>query len=236
MFDEVLSAARVGDVSALGEMYRFYQPSLVRYLRANAPDAADDLASETWLDVAGGLDRFRGDEPDFRRWIFTIARRRLLDDRRRVIRRRTDPTDAARLDRNDPAADTQAEALGRIDSATAIRRIMELPPEQAEVVLLRVVAGLSAEDVASMMNKTAGNIRVIQHRALTQLARQAERVERGPRREWHARVAATFAEEPSAERDAALSLAPTGAEPRVSLERFDVVVAAYHDQGLIPAK
>jgi RNA polymerase sigma-70 factor, ECF subfamily len=178
VFDEVLSAARVGDVSALGEMYRFYQPSLVRYLRANAPDAADDLASETWLDVAGGLDRFRGDEADFRRWIFTIARRRLLDDRRRVIRRRTDPTDAARLDRNDPAADTQAEALGRIDSATAIRRIMELPPEQAEVVLLRVVAGLSAEDVASMLNKTAGNIRVIQHRALTQLARQAERVER----------------------------------------------------------
>src|SRR5689334_8434592 len=71
-FDEVLSAARVGDVTALGEMYRFYQPPLVRYLRANAPDAADDLASETWLDVAGGLERFKGAEPDFRRWLFTI--------------------------------------------------------------------------------------------------------------------------------------------------------------------
>jgi len=88
VFDEVLSSARTGDVAALGEMYRFYQPSLVRYLRANAPDAADDLASETWLDVAGGLERFSGGEPDFRRWLFTIARRRLLDDRRRIIRRR----------------------------------------------------------------------------------------------------------------------------------------------------
>ncbi len=177
-FDEVLSAARVGDVTALGEMYRFYQPSLVRYLRANALDAADDLASETWLDVAGGLDRFKGGEPDFRRWLFTIARRRLLDDQRRITRRRTDPTDGSRLERSDPAADTQAEALGRIDSAAAVRRIMELSPEQAEVVLLRVVGGLSAEDVASILGKTPGNIRVIQHRALTQLARQAERVER----------------------------------------------------------
>lgn len=177
-FDEVLSAARVGDVAALGEMYRFYQPSLVRYLRANAPDAADDLASETWLDVAGGLERFKGDESDFRRWLFTIARRRLLDDRRRILRRRTDPTDASRLERNDPAADTEAEALGRIDSAAAVRRIMELSPEQAEVVLLRVVGGLSAEDVASILDKSPGNIRVIQHRALTQLARQAERVQR----------------------------------------------------------
>jgi len=177
VFDEVLSSARTGDVAALGEMYRFYQPSLVRYLRANAPDAADDLASETWLDVAGGLDRFSGGEPDFRRWLFTIARRRLLDDRRRIIRRRTDPAADDRLERSDPAADTQAEALGRIDSAAALRRIMELSPEQAEVVLLRVVGGLSAEDVASVLGKTPGNIRVIQHRALTQLARQTERVE-----------------------------------------------------------
>jgi len=59
----------------------------------------------------------------------------------------------------------------------SVRRIMELSPEQAEVVLLRVVGGLSAEDVASILGKTPGNIRVIQHRALTQLARQAERVE-----------------------------------------------------------
>src|SRR4029079_7634606 len=58
VFDEVLSSARTGDVAALGEMYRFYQPSLVRYLRANAPDAADDLASETWIAVPRGIWRF----------------------------------------------------------------------------------------------------------------------------------------------------------------------------------
>ena len=177
-FDEVLSAAREGDVPALGEMYRAFQPSLVRYLRANAPDAADDLASETWIDVAGGLRRFDGGEHDFRRWLFTIARRRLLDERRKVSRRRTHPAEAVALERNDPAADTQAEALGRIDSETALRRIAELPPEQAEIVLLRVVAGLSADDVAAILGKTPGNVRVIQHRALTQLARQTERVER----------------------------------------------------------
>lgn len=177
-FDEVLSAAQQGDVPALGEMYRAFQPSLVRYLRANAPDAADDLASETWIDVAGGLGRFSGGVDEFRRWLFTIARRRLLDDRRKVFRRRTHPADTATLERDDPSADTQAEALGRIDSEAALRRIAELPPEQAEVVLLRVVAGLSADDVATILGKSPGNIRVIQHRALTQLARQAEQVKR----------------------------------------------------------
>ena len=95
-----------------------------------------------------------------------------------MSRRRTHPAEAVALERNDPAADTQAEALGRIDSETALRRIAELPPEQAEIVLLRVVAGLSADDVAAILGKTPGNVRVIQHRALTQLARQTERVER----------------------------------------------------------
>jgi RNA polymerase sigma-70 factor, ECF subfamily len=178
VFDGVLAAAREGDVPALGEIYRAFQPSLVRYLRANAQDAADDLASETWIDVAAGLHRFSGGMDDFRRWVFTIARRRLLDDRRKVLRRRTHPADAAILERDDPSADTQAEALGRIDSEKALRRIAELPQEQAEVVLLRVVAGLSADDVASILGKTPGNIRVIQHRALTQLARQTTQVKR----------------------------------------------------------
>ena len=119
-FNEVLSAAREGDVPALGEMYRAFQPSLVRYLRANAPDAADDLASETWIDVAGGLRRFDGDEHDFRRWLFTIARRRLLDERRKLSRRRTHPAEAAALERNDPCGRYSGRGSG--EGSTRRRR------------------------------------------------------------------------------------------------------------------
>ena len=178
-FDEVLSAAREGDVPALGEMYRAFQPSLVRYLRANAPDAADDLASETWIDVAGGLRRFDGGEHGlFRRWLVTSRTGGCSTSAARCrggapIRRRR-----WRWSATTRRPDTQAEALGRIDSETALRRVGKLPPEQAEIVLLPVVAGLSADDVAAILGKTPGNVRVIQHRALTQLARQTERVER----------------------------------------------------------
>ena len=82
----------------------------------------------------------------------------------------------ASLQHDDPRADTEGEALGLIGSADALRRITQLPPEQAEVVLLRVVAGLSADDVAEILGKSAGNVRVIQHRALAQLARETEQV------------------------------------------------------------
>jgi len=167
VFDEVLSSARTGDVAALGEMYRFYQPSLVRYLRANAPDAADDLASETWLDVAGGLERFSGGEPDFRRWLFTIARRRSIDHWRMVKRRPPEVGDEF-VDLPQP---DQPDQLA-IESAIA-ELTRGLSAEQSEVVILRVVAGLGVEQVAEIVGKSPGAVRVIQHRALRRLAAQA---------------------------------------------------------------
>ena len=59
---------------------------------------AEDLAAETWLAVARGLPRFRGDEAAFRGWLFTIARNRLIEHRRRDARRRTEPLPHDRLD------------------------------------------------------------------------------------------------------------------------------------------
>src|ERR1043166_1501506 len=90
-FDSTLSAAQSGAEWALGSLYRRLQPTLLRYLRAQEPGEAEDLASEVWLDIAHGIGRFKGDEPAFRRWAFTIARRRLIDFRRSRARRRTQP-------------------------------------------------------------------------------------------------------------------------------------------------
>ncbi|MGZ4431479.1 MAG: RNA polymerase sigma factor [Gaiellales bacterium] len=177
-FDEVLDAAGHGDVDALGELYRRCQPGVLRFLTAQAGESGHDLASETWLDVAAGLPRFSGDEIAFRRWLFTIARRRLIDARRRDRRRPTVPGHPTGLERPDRTADTEGQAIGDIESQAALRRIASLPPDQAEIVLLRVLGGLSAEDVAEIVGKSPANVRVIQHRALSRLAAQLEGVTR----------------------------------------------------------
>ena len=86
-FLAVLVAAARGDEEAFGRLWHDLQPRLRRYFAVAAPAAAEDLASETWLAVVGGIDRFRGNESAFRAWVFTIARRKVLDWHRRAARR-----------------------------------------------------------------------------------------------------------------------------------------------------
>src|SRR5438132_11276411 len=90
-FDATLAAAQTGAEWALTSLYQEHHPSLLRYLKAQQPSEGDDLASEVWIDVASGITRFQGDDRGFRKWLFTIARRRVVDHRRRSGRRRTDP-------------------------------------------------------------------------------------------------------------------------------------------------
>jgi RNA polymerase sigma-70 factor (ECF subfamily) len=89
----VLTAARSGSEAALTLLWRDANPGLLRYLRVIAPDAAEDIAAETWLQVVRGLPGFRGDQSDWRAWLFTTARRRAVDEIRRRARRPTSPLD-----------------------------------------------------------------------------------------------------------------------------------------------
>ena len=169
-FADALDAARQGDGRALTALWRELQPALLRYLRAAEPGAAEDIASDTWLEVARRLDRFTGDERDFRGWLFTIARHRLIDARRRAARHRTAPV--AWLQERPGPDDPAADVLADLSTAESVRLVAQLPPEQAEAVRLRVIAGLDTEDVARIMNKQPGNIRVLSHRGLRTLARR----------------------------------------------------------------
>jgi RNA polymerase sigma-70 factor (ECF subfamily) len=168
-FDRVLAAAQAGEQWALAALYRSLQPALLRYLLTRRAGEADDIAAETWISAARGLRRFRGGEDDFRRWIFTIARRRLLDLQRAEARRpQTTPAADPDAGPSSPAAET--EALDSIAAREALERIAGLPHDEAEVVLLRVVAGLSAADVGAITGRSAGAVRVLQHRALRRLS------------------------------------------------------------------
>lgn len=181
-FQAILTAAQEGGEWAVAILYRWLHPAVVSYLRARAGDDAEDLASETWLAVARALPTFSGDEPAFRSWVFTIAHRRLIDHHRSTARRpRTRSLNPVEGDGADgpldlPAGDDPAaEALASVAGDAAVRRIIELlPHDQAEIVLLRVVAGLPVDDVAAITGRRPGTVRVLQHRALRRLAERLD--------------------------------------------------------------
>jgi RNA polymerase sigma-70 factor, ECF subfamily len=165
-FASTLTAARRGDQRALTSLYQAFQPRILRYLLTQEPKDGEDLASDVWLDIAAGLNRFEGTESDLLCWIFTIARRRLIDYRRTRARRRTDPVSvealALRSEEFDPTRSLEDEE--------ALSCLGMLPREWAEIVLLRVVGELDSAEVAAVTGRKAGTVRVIQKRALEQLA------------------------------------------------------------------
>jgi RNA polymerase sigma-70 factor, ECF subfamily len=169
-FRSVLVAARRGAPWAVAELWRDLHPALLRYLRVAAPaDAAEDLASDVWLELAGGLHRFRGDARALRGWAFTVARHRAIDARRAEKRRSPalwdgEPTAAA------PGPERALETREAL--AEALAHLRSLPPDQAEVLLLRVVGELDVAEAARIVGKRPGAVRVLQHRALRGLERR----------------------------------------------------------------
>ncbi len=185
-FDALLDRVRSGDEAAFAAIYRDLQPRLLRYLQVQAPERAEDVASDTWLEVARSIGSFEGDEPGFRSWVFTIGRSRLVDGIRRDARRPVRLVDEAyELELlaghwgNTGTADVGAGVEEEEATRRAIALVRTLPPDQAEVVLLRVVAGLEPAEVAAMLGKSVGSVRVLSHRGLRRLARTltATRVE-----------------------------------------------------------
>jgi RNA polymerase sigma-70 factor (ECF subfamily) len=176
-FPAVLEAAQRGDEQAFAVLWRELQPAVLRYLKVAAPEAAEDLAAETWLSIIRGLARFRGDEPGFRALVFTAARHRALDWRRQSSRRQAEVVPIENLD-DRPAPDDPAEAVLEAQSTrAALALIAELPRNQAEVVTLRMVAGLDVAQVARIVGKRPGAVRTLTHRGLRRLAQRLAAVE-----------------------------------------------------------
>ena len=169
-FPAVLSAAARGDEDAFGRLWHDLQPRLLRYFSVASRAAAEDLASETWLGVVRGLDRFEGNEPAFRAWVFTIARHEVLDWRRRAARRPPEDVPVNGLAEQAAPDDPAADALEGFSTRAAVAMLATLPADQAEAIMLRVVAGLGVDRVAAIMGKRPGTVRVLTHRGLRRLA------------------------------------------------------------------
>lgn len=145
-----------------GVVYRELAPAVLGYLRGQGVADPEDLLGEIFLQVARDLHRVAGDALDVRRWVFSVARHRVIDQSRRRNRRaapsgRAVPDGAAR-----PADDPFDPEL--------LAALAALTPDQREVLVLRFVADLSLEAVASITGRRVGAVKALQHRGLARLA------------------------------------------------------------------
>lgn len=167
-FAGLLARARDGDADAIAVIYRAFHPPLFRFLRFEEPVEAEDLAADVWMTVARSLSDFEGDERGFLSWTFTIARRRVIDTRRKRARRQT--ASVAAFDDAIAGVAGASEAAEVIGGEWLRSALDALSPAQAEVVTLRVVCDLAVEDVAQLVGRTPEAVRALQHRALRRLA------------------------------------------------------------------
>lgn len=172
MFDRTLAAARDGEPWACARLYEDLKQPVLGYVRLRGAADPDDVTSEVFLCVFRDLDRFEGDEDDFRAWVFTIAHRRVLDAWRKRSRRPRQARLGAGVDVE--GGDTQDEALARLGRGEIEHLLEQLTPEQRDVILLRVLADLPLERVAEVTGRSVGAVKALQHRALGALRRAIE--------------------------------------------------------------
>lgn len=170
----VVAAAVRGERAATSRVLAVVRPVLVRYCRARLGPAgvagvsADDVAQEVCLAVLTALPRYRDQGRPFMAFVYGIAAHKVADVHRAGARNRADPV-ADLPEAPSPAHGPEQQALDA-DAAARVADLLDVLPErQREVVVLRLVVGLSAEETARTLDTTAGAVRVAQHRALARL-------------------------------------------------------------------
>lgn len=169
-FPLVLSAAADGAEWAWAELYRDLSPGVLRFLTGQGATDPEDCLGEVFVQVVRQVGAFTGDEPAFRTWVYGIARSRLIDAWRREQRRPPIAgEDLGGIDERLPRGDApDPEFLQR---AAVDEILARLGPDQRTVLMLRYLHQFSVEQVADIIGKSAGAVRVIQHRALRTLRR-----------------------------------------------------------------
>ncbi|MBB5959050.1 RNA polymerase sigma-70 factor (ECF subfamily) [Saccharothrix tamanrassetensis] len=168
---EVVAAAVAGSRDAVELLLRAVRPAVLRYCRARLGGSvvsADDVAQEVCLAVLKALPRYQDQGRPFLAFVYGIAAHKVADAHRYGARNRVDPV----ADVPDgPVTEAGPELLLlRGELSEEMSRLLDvLAPKQREILLLRVVVGLSAEETAEAVESTPGAVRVAQHRALTRL-------------------------------------------------------------------
>jgi RNA polymerase sigma-70 factor (ECF subfamily) len=173
-FESILEAARAGGEWAWSRLYRDLSGQVLGYLRRQGAREVDDLMGEVWLQVARNIEGFRGGESGFRSWVFTVAHHRVIDERRRLARRPEDPTD--RVEEWESTVDGTSEAALDAIATDRVQRLIDgLAPAQRDVLLLRIVGGLTIAEIAEVLGRREGGVKALQRRGLEALRRMMQR-------------------------------------------------------------
>lgn len=175
-FADALAAAQLGEEWGFAVLYRGFAPAVLGFLRGRVGAEAEDVASAVWLEVARSIGRFVGDDSGFRAWLFTIVRRRMMNEYRRKSRDFTEYTDPAQLPTQLSADNPERTVVVEMSATEAIALVGTVLPElQGEVILLRVVSQLSVDEIAEVLDLAPGHVRVLSHRGLKTLAEHFSR-------------------------------------------------------------
>lgn len=163
-----------GDREAIDTLFAWIRPAIVRYCRSrigrsgSAYASADDVAQEICIAVLGALSRY-GDEPQsFLPFVYGIAAHKVADHYRRSGRDRSDPS-ADVPDGIDVSAGPEQQMMAADLRDRLAGLLATLPPRQREILVLRLIVGLSAQETAAAVGLTPTAVRVTQHRALAKL-------------------------------------------------------------------
>jgi len=180
LLGRLVADARAGSGPAFGRLWELLSPVVAGYVRGRGVREVDDVTSEVFLAAFRGMGRFVGDGADFRRWLFTIAHHRAVDETRRAVRQAIEIPYQPGEDRR-AIASAEAAALDRLGHGGVLARLETLPDDQRNVLLLRVVADLPVDQVAVILERSPEAVRQLQHRALTRLRRDlAAETSHGP--------------------------------------------------------
>ena len=170
----MLAAAQAGSPWALRRLYDALSGSVLGFCRARGAAEPEDVTSEVFLGVFTALHTFTGDEQQLRSWVFTIAHRRLVDSFRHDARRPATTAYTVEADTRSTAS-SEDQALVSLATARVRERIADLPPDQRDVLLLRVLGDLTIDQIAAALGKSEGAVKALQRRALAALRRTIAR-------------------------------------------------------------
>ncbi len=178
----VVAAAVAGERAAVERLLGYVRPLIVRYCRARVGRqersfaSADDVAQEVCLAVLTALSTYRDQGRPFLAFVYGIAAHKVADAHRAAARNRAEPV-AEVPDEPELEAGPEQRAM-RVEMTTRMAELLQvLPAKQREILVLRVVVGLSAEETADAVGSTPGAVRVAQHRALARLRTAASRLD-----------------------------------------------------------
>lgn len=173
-FQSILGAAKAGADWAWADLYRELAGPVTGYLRSRGSREPEDLTSEVFLSAARAIHDFSGDSASFRSWVFVIAHRRLIDERR-YHGRRPDFFELPEDDGFGEGGDVETEAVDQLVTEEMKRAFQNLTDGQRDVLALRIIAGLTLEQTGEVLGKRTGAVEALQRRALEALKEVLDR-------------------------------------------------------------